>query len=141
MKTLANYGDDTITLPHRQPTLLATEPTLPINLLCSHCQRLLAGETITLIVEQKRVLWKGKDLHLTTGEYRVVACLVSSAPHFVTYDKIYEAIRMRANFACGDYMANVRSMIRRIRRKFERADPSFDVIGNFQSYGYAWKSS
>ena len=35
--------------------------------------------------------------------------------------------------------SNVRTMINRVRRKFEIIDPSFDLIQNCSAFGYVWR--
>jgi two-component system, OmpR family, response regulator ChvI len=36
------------------------------------------------------------------------------------------------------YRLNVRSTIKRIRKKFLKLDPTFNEIGTFAAVGYAW---
>ena len=54
---------------------------------------------------------------------------------------IYDEMRYRG-FISGNgengYRTNVRSAVKRIRRKFEKHDPHFDEIRNFMAFGYVW---
>ena len=48
-----------------------------------------------------------------------------------------------AGFVAGSgehgYYTNVRSLMKRIRRKFLAVDPGFSEIGNLPSVGYLWR--
>ena len=37
------------------------------------------------------------------------------------------------------YRANVRAMVKRIRRKFTELDPGFAALDNYPGYGYRWR--
>ncbi len=62
-----------------------------------------------------RAFWGDVDVDLTVGEFRIVH---------------------------GDgengYRTNVRSAVKRIRRKFQKHDPHFNEIQNFTAFGYIW---
>lgn len=81
----------------------------------------------------------GNDVMLTTGEFRVVVKLASRPGRHVAYREIYDVVQ-RPGFFAGEGVngvnANVRSMIKRIRRKFEKVDPEFDAIKNYMAHGY-----
>ncbi len=87
-----------------------------------------------------RIQWRGREVELTFGEFRVVELLVR-AGRDLTYREIYDALRGE-NFAAGDgpegYRANVRALIKRIREKFVTVDPHFAGIANYPGFGYRW---
>lgn len=86
-----------------------------------------------------RAFWNGIDLDLTVGEFKIVTLLANNAGRHVTCREIYDALRYRGFVAgCGDngYKTNVRSAIRRIRRKFEACDPAFAKVCNDAALGY-----
>ena len=88
-----------------------------------------------------RAFWNDIDLYFTAGEFRTVHLLASNAGRHVTYREIYDVMRHRGFVAgSGDkgYRTNVRSAIKRIRRKFEELDPAFDRIQNYTAFGYIW---
>lgn len=91
-----------------------------------------------------RAEWRGVDLELTYGEFNVTALLVGSADRFVSYREIYDRMHY-VGFVAGSgdngYQANVRSTIKRIRKKFLRIDPVFDGILNLAGVGYRWQPS
>lgn len=86
-----------------------------------------------------RAYWGGSDVMLTTGEFRTLAKLASRPGRYITYREIYDAIQS-PGFVAGEggegYRANVRSMVKRIRRKFQSIDPTFDAITNYMAFGY-----
>ena len=88
-----------------------------------------------------RAFWDGKDVGLTLGEYNVAQLLVSMAGRFVTFRAMYDCMRGNG-FVAGHgpdgYRANVRSMIKRIRKKFNASDSTFDEIDNHPGLGYRW---
>jgi two-component system response regulator ChvI len=62
----------------------------------------------------------------------------------VTYRQIYDVVRGK-DFAAGygseGFRANVRSFIKRIRKKFREADPDFEGIDNYPGFGYRWSDA
>jgi two-component system response regulator ChvI len=107
----------------------------------------LAGESsyrcgrLVLQHHVSRALWDDVDVNLTVGEFRVVHLLARNVGHYVDYRTIYDEMRYRG-FISGNgengFRANVRSAVKRIRRKFEQQDPHFDEIQNFMAFGYVW---
>jgi two-component system, OmpR family, response regulator ChvI len=89
-----------------------------------------------------RARWNEVDVSLTVGEYEIVHFLVSNVHNFVTYRDIYN-IQYYDGFHAGNgvdgYRTNVRSSIKRIRRKFCEVDSTFSEIQNSQSRGYRWR--
>jgi two-component system response regulator ChvI len=88
-----------------------------------------------------RAFWDDVDLHLTVGEFRIVHLLARNVGQYVGYRAIYDEVRYRG-FISGNgdngYRTNIRSAVKRIRRKFGRLDPHFDEIQNFTAFGYVW---
>lgn len=88
-----------------------------------------------------RASWKDTDVGLTVGEFKIINLLASNAGGHMTYREIYDTLHYRGFVAgCGadGYKTNVRSAIKRIRRKFEALDPTFERIRNYTSFGYLW---
>ncbi len=88
-----------------------------------------------------RAYWNDTDIDLTVSEFRVVHLLARNVGRHVGYREIYDTVRYRG-FVGGSgesgYRTNVRSAIKRIRRKFRACDPSFAEIENFAAFGYVW---
>ena len=89
-----------------------------------------------------RAYWKGVDVGLTLGEYKIVHLLASNAGRHVTYRAIYDRLHYEgfiAGSGADGYRANVRSALKRIRNRFRALDPTFNETENYQGFGYCWK--
>ena len=95
---------------------------------------------LTLYPSTARALWQQRDTGLTVTEFKIVTLLVSSAG-IQSYRTIYDTAHY-AGFVAGSgalgYTINVRSLIKRIRRKFLSVDPDFSQIKNVHRIGYRW---
>lgn len=93
--------------------------------------------------EARRALWNGVEVPLSRTEFDVVHRLASAAGADVGYRQIYDVIKGEG-FLAGPgeegYRANVRAMIKRIRRKFEAIDPGFTSLGSYPGFGYRWRN-
>ena len=91
-----------------------------------------------------RAYWKGVDVGLTLGEYKIVHLLASNAGRYVTYRAIYDRLHYEgfvAGSGADGYRTNVRSAIKRIRNRFRALDPTFDETENYQGFGYLWRAA
>ena len=90
----------------------------------------------------RRALWNGVEVPLSRTEFEVVQCLAAAAGSDVAYRQIYDVIKGEG-FLAGQgedgYRANVRAMIKRIRRKFEAVDAGFACLGSYPGFGYRWR--
>jgi len=91
-----------------------------------------------------RAYWKNVDINLTLSEFKVVQLLTSKTDEYVSPREIYDCMHY-AGFIGGTgeegYRTNVRSAMRRIRRKFHALDPGFDMISTLPIRGYQWNGS
>jgi two-component system, OmpR family, response regulator ChvI len=121
-------------LRHAVETAKAATTDLPLD------TRLVCGKLVLRAVVS-RAYWNEVDVGLTVGEYNVVQLLVSDAGRYVTYRSLYDRLRYEGFLAGAGalgYRANVRTVIKRIRRKFLAIDPTFDQIKNYSNFGYCW---
>ncbi len=83
-----------------------------------------------------------QDVGLTMTEYKIVALLVSHKGEVLTYRAIYDTAHYEG-FVAGSgehgHNTNVRSLLKRIRKKFLAVDPGFSEIENRQGVGYCWR--
>jgi two-component system response regulator ChvI len=88
-----------------------------------------------------RAYWNDFDVGLTLVEYNIVDLLASNAGSWVTYRAIYDRVHYEG-FIGGSgedgYRTNVRTLIKRIRKKFLQCDETFAEIENFVGLGYRW---
>jgi len=96
---------------------------------------------LMLRFDTNRALWAGGAADLTLTEFRIVRLLAEKAGQDVGYREIYDLVHGK-DFIAGNgsegYRANVRTFIKRIRKKFRDVDPGFDHIENYASFGYRW---
>lgn len=97
---------------------------------------------LALRVEIRRALWKGREVALSLGEFQIVWALAGRAGDDLSYRELYDLAR-GDGFIAGQgeegYRANVRAMIKRIRKKFIEIDPGFDALENYAGFGYRWR--
>ena len=97
---------------------------------------------LTLYPSTARAEWRLQDVGLTMTEYKVLVFLISHKDEPLTYRAIYDAAHY-AGFIAGSgprgYQTNVRSLIKRIRRKFSAVDTGFSEIKNVPDVGYIWR--
>ena len=97
--------------------------------------------SLLLQPHRARAEWRGQAIELTVAEQRIMGLLVANGGQPVTYRAIYDQVH-HAGFAAGDgergFERNVRTMIKRLRRKFEAVDPGFQAIRSVARLGYAW---
>lgn len=97
-----------------------------------------------LLPQRRPAKWRGRDVGLTVVEQRIVGLLVAHAGRPVTYRAIYDQVHY-PGFVAGEgergFERNVRTMIKRLRRKFQAIDPGFQAIRSVAGLGYAWDAS
>ena len=122
---------------------LITEGTRPVPEPDNRAQH---GDTIRidgleLRFDINRATWKDQAVDLTLTEFKIVALLAMRAGEDVSYREIYDLVHGK-NFVAGygaeGYRANVRTFIKRIRKKFRDVDPDFEHIDNYAGFGYRW---
>jgi two-component system, OmpR family, response regulator ChvI len=105
------------------------------------CDETLEHGHLALMPHASRAFWKGEDIGLTVGEFKVLHLMVENRGRPVTYRAIYDRMRycgFVAGYGDDGFRVNVRSAIRRIRIKIRLCDPTFDEIVNAAAVGYAW---
>jgi two-component system response regulator ChvI len=97
---------------------------------------------LVLSQSASRAYWKEVDVGLTVSEYDIVHFLASNVGDYKSYRAIYD-IQYYEGFVAGQgdqgYRTNVRSSIKRIRRKFCEVDSTFSEIQNSPTHGYRWR--
>lgn len=98
---------------------------------------------LTLRLNSCRALWRGVEAPLTVTEFRIVRLLAAEAGQQFSYREIYDVVHGE-DFMAGDgpdgHRTNVRSLIRKIRKRFRQLDPDFEAIENCAGYGYRWRA-
>jgi len=88
-----------------------------------------------------RAFWHGREVGLTLTEFNIVARLARTAGEDVSYREIYDLVHGK-DFLAGKgargYHGNVRTFIKRIRKKFRAIASEFEHIRNYAGFGYRW---
>ncbi len=139
IRGLDSGGDDYMTKPFR------------LGELCSRIRALLrragaAGKEnpaflecgdVTVDLAGSRVSLKGRNLDLTSAEYRLLCLLVRNAGRVVTRDTILDELWDGTGNFVDDNTLSV--YVRRLREKVE-ADPSHpEHLTTVRGFGYQWK--
>jgi two-component system response regulator ChvI len=104
------------------------------------------GETLTLgelelRFDINRACWRKRELELTLTEFKIVSLLALRPGEDVGYREIYDLVHGKdfvAGYGSDGFRANVRTFIKRIRKKFRDVDGEFDHIHNYAGFGYRW---
>lgn len=98
---------------------------------------------LELHLSSNRAFWRHQRVDLTLAEFRIVYQLSLQTDSDLSHRQIYDIVR-GPGFIAGEgengYRANVRTFIKRIRRKFGEVDAQFDRIATYSGFGYRWKS-
>jgi two-component system response regulator ChvI len=89
-----------------------------------------------------RAFWHGQVIELTLTEFRMVSRLAMKPGEDVSYRELYDLVHGKdfmAGYGNDGYRTNVRTFIKRIRKKFRATDDGFGCIENYASFGYRWK--
>jgi two-component system response regulator ChvI len=104
-------------------------------------QGIVEKGSLSLRLETSRAYWRRQELELTLTEFNILVLLATQAGQDVPYRDIYDLVHGKdfiAGYGAEGYRANVRTFIKRIRKKFRDIDPDFDCIGNYPGFGYRW---
>jgi two-component system OmpR family response regulator len=130
-------ADDYVTkdtsLPHlaarisalfRRSDLLASPPA---------SDDVLERGALTLDVKRFVAQWRGRHVDLTLTEFWMVHALARFPGHVKGRDSLMRDARIVVDDS------TITSHVKRIRRKFEAADPAFDRIDTVYGIGYRWR--
>jgi two-component system response regulator ChvI len=97
--------------------------------------------SLKLRFDINRAFWRDAEIDLTLTEFRMVSKMALEAEREVTYRELYDLVHGK-DFVTGyngvGHFTNMRTFIKRIRRKFQAVDPSFSRIKTREGYGYCW---
>lgn len=103
----------------------------------------LRRSNLELRCDSHRAFWKDMMVDLSLTEFRIIELLATRAGEDIGYREIYDLVHGK-DFIAGlgeeGYRANVRTLIKRIRKSFREVDPKFAQIENYAGFGYRWLS-
>jgi two-component system response regulator ChvI len=91
---------------------------------------------LELDLQRYTVRWKGLPLNLTVTEFMMLHALVRHPGHVKTRKQLHQD-----GYPHDAYVSDrtIDSHIKRVRRKFEEVDGSFDRVDTVYGLGYRWK--
>lgn len=98
---------------------------------------------LMLRFDTNRAVWDGRTVDLTLTEFKILTLLAENPGQDVGYREIYDLVHGKdfvAGHGAEGYRANVRTFIKRIRKKFRDIEPRFDQIENYAGFGYRWSA-
>jgi DNA-binding response OmpR family regulator len=108
-----------------------TIPVIFLTVLSDYEEAALEGGAVDFIDKARRLPILLKRLELIAEGGR------SATEPEPSHDLVHGKDFIAGNGSEG-YRANVRTFIKRIRKKFRDVDPGFDHIENYASFGYRW---
>ena len=96
-------------------------------------ENIIERDALHLDLDRLQVRWKQQLLDLTLTELWFIHALASHPGHVRSRNQLMEAANILVD------ATSISTHIKRIRRKFELADPSFDAIESVYGMGYRWK--
>ena len=90
---------------------------------------------LELDLQRYLVKWSGKPIDLTVTEFLMLQSLVRHPGHVKSRKQL-----MKEGYSHDTYVSDrtIDSHIKRLRRKFEESDPSFNAIETVYGVGYRW---
>jgi two-component system response regulator ChvI len=91
---------------------------------------------LELDLQRYTVRWRGQPVNLTVTEFMMLQALVRHPGHVKTRKQLHQD-----GYPHDVYVSDrtIDSHIKRVRRKFEEVDPSFDKVDTVYGLGYRWK--
>lgn len=127
-----DYLTKDISLPHLTARVAALFRRLEALSQPASAEEILRRGDLELDMGRLSARWKGDNAGLSLTEFWIVHALARHPGHVKNRQQLMDA----ASVVLDD--ASITSQIKRIRRKFQAADPSFDAIGTVYGMGYRW---
>jgi DNA-binding response OmpR family regulator len=102
----------------------------------SEAERPVARGALELFPERLEVRYAKQSIVVTVTEFRLVEALASRAGMVLSRDRLLEIVRGDDSVVAERI---IDTYVRRLRRKLEAVDPSFDRIETVIGAGYRWK--
>ncbi|WP_240914092.1 proteobacterial dedicated sortase system response regulator [Microbulbifer sp. SH-1] len=128
-----DYLTKDISLPHMQARISALLRRVSIMQSKSDDNETLTQGNLALDVSRLHCHWQGTAVDLTVTEFWIVHALAKRPGHVKSRTQLMEAARV----VLDDN--TITSHVKRIRRKFQAVDGSFDAIGTAYGMGYRWQ--
>ncbi len=128
-----DYLTKDISLPHLLARIAALFRRVQVLTEPAGVTRALERGKLRIDAERLAASWDGKALDLTLTEFWIVHALAKHPGHVKNRQQLMDAARVVLDDA------TITSHVKRIRRKFEAIDPTFDGIQTVYGLGYRWR--
>ena len=92
----------------------------------------ITQQALTLDLNRLQTLWRGAPIDTTLTEFWILYALAQRPGHVKTRQQLMDA----ANVVLDEQ--TITSHIKRLRKKFQQQDPTFDSIQTVYGAGYRW---
>lgn len=129
-----DYLTKDVSLPHLLARLAALFRRTELAADPQPAEERLQRGALELDLKRFSVRWRGAAIALTLTEFWMVHALAKHPEHV----KTREQLMREANLVVDE--GTITSHVKRVRRKFQAADPAFDSIDTVYGMGYRWKA-
>jgi two-component system OmpR family response regulator len=129
-----DYLTKDVSLPHLLARIAALFRRADLAAEPKSAEERLERGALMLDLKRFSVSWRGAAIPLTLTEFWMVHALARHPEHVKNRDQLMR----EANLVVDE--GTITSHIKRIRRKFQAADPAFDAIDTAYGMGYRWKA-
>lgn len=127
-----DYLTKDISLPHLTARISALFRRIEVQNAPKTEEKLIERGDLRLNLDRIQVSWRNSPLDLTVTELWFIYALAQHPGHVRTREQLMDA----ANIYVDN--TSISTYIKRIRRKFETIDPSFNAIETVYGMGYRW---
>ena len=128
-----DYLAKTISMPHLLARIAALFRRIEVLASPPRQDEVVDRGALRLDLKRMMATWRGKAVDLTLTEFWMVHSLAKHPGHVKSRDSLMS----EANLVVDD--ATITSHVKRVRRKFQAVDRSFDAIDTVYGMGYRWK--
>ncbi len=127
-----DYVTKDVSLPHLFARIGALFRRIEAAGEATNAEEVIVRGHLTLDVARVSATWKGRRADLTLTEFWLVHALARHPGHVKDRESLMSAAKMLVDDS------TITSHIKRVRRKFEAMDASFDRIETIYGMGYRW---
>ncbi len=128
-----DYVTKDVSMPHLSARIAALFRRLDAQKLPSRAEDVLHRGDVVLDINRLLVNWKNQPVVLTVTEFWMIHALIK----FVGHVKNRNQLMREAELTVDDN--TITSHMKRIRKKFELVDATFDAIETVYGMGYRWR--
>lgn len=129
-----DYLTKDISLPHLTARIAALFRRLDVLDQPTSPENLLQRDDLVMDLSRLTVSWKSEPVTLTVTEFWMLHALVKYPGHVKTRDALMQESKIYVD------NSTITSHVKRIRRKFQQVDDTFDCIDTVYGMGYRWSS-